>query len=283
MAWPARLFDMQAPVIAGTETERLCRRVAELEAEAAELRRERRVTIEAEASKAALRASEVRFRLVVENATNHAIFTMDLDRRITGWNVGAERVLGWAETEIVGQPADVIFTPEDREAGVPGQEARGAVEDGRAEDLRWHLKRDGSRLWANGVTLPLRDATGTVQGLLKILRDKTTEKRAAVQLREQAAFLQSVLASSGDCIKVLDLDGRLAYMSEDGQRMMEVSDFNAIRGCPLPDLWQEQGRAVARAAVEAAKAGGTGHFQAAADQGHSVLITRCRGRAAGRS
>lgn len=114
---------------------------------------------------------------------------MDLDRRVTGWNVGAERVLGWTEAEVVGQPADVIFTPEDREAGAPEQEARGAVEQGRAEDVRWHLRRDGSRLWANGVMLPLRDDAGTIQGLLKILRDKMAEKRAGDELRERAGFL----------------------------------------------------------------------------------------------
>jgi len=247
------------------EAERLSRRVAALEAEIADMRQARRVAVEIEASRAALRDSEARYRLVVESATDYAIFTMDLARRITGWNVGAERVLGWAEAEVVGQPADVIFTPEDREAGAPEQEARGAVEEGRAEDVRWHLKRDGSRLWANGVMLPLRDDAGSIQGLLKILRDKTAEKRAGDELREQAGFLQSVLASSGDCIKVLDLDGRLVFMSEGGQRVMEVSDYNAIRGCPWPDFWQGQGNADARAAVDAAKAGGAGHFQGAAN------------------
>ena len=78
-------------------------------------------------------------------------------------------------------------------------------------------------------------------------------------------FLSSVLAASDDCIKVLDLDAKLVFMSEGGQRVMEVSDFNAIRGCPWTDFWQGQGNADARAAVEAAQAGGAGHFQGAAD------------------
>ncbi len=248
-----------------TETERLRRRVAALEAEIADMRQARRVAVEIEAGRAALRDSEARYRLVIESATDYAIFTMDLDRRVTGWNVGAERVLGWTEAEAVGQPADMIFTPEDRKAGAPEQEARSAVEEGRAEDVRWHLKRDGSHLWANGVMLPLRDDAGSIRGLLKILRDKTAEKRAGDELREQAGFLQSVLASSGDCIKVLDLDGRLVFMSEGGQRVMEVGDFNAIRGCPWTDFWQGQGNADAEAAVETAKAGGTGRFQGAAN------------------
>ena len=80
-----------------------------------------------------------------------------------------------------------------------------------------------------------------------------------------AGFLHSVLASSNDCIKVLDLDAKLVFMSEGGQRVMEVSDFNAIQGCPWPDFWHGEGHAQARAAVEAAKAGRVGHFHGAAN------------------
>lgn len=74
-------------------------------------------------------------------------------------------------------------------------------------------------------------------------------------------FLRSVLAASADCIKVLDLDANLVFMTEAGQRIMEVSDFNAIRGCPWPDFWRDQGHVDAKAAVAAARAGGVGHFQ----------------------
>jgi PAS domain S-box-containing protein len=186
----------------------------ENEAQAAELaglRRARRVAVELEAGHAALRASEARYRLIVESATDYAIFTMDLDRRITGWNVGAERVLGWREDEIVGLPVDVIFTPEDREAGAPGWEARGAVEEGRAEDVRWHMRRDGSRLWANGIMLPLRDDAGAIQGLLKILRDKTAEKRAEEALRESEARFRHLADSAPALIWMTDEQGRVAF------------------------------------------------------------------------
>ena len=94
---------------------------------------------------------------------------------------------------------------------------------------------------------------------------RATRPMAGTAYGADAGFLQSVLASSGDCIKVLDLDGRLVFMSEGGQRVMEVSDFNAIRGCPWPDFWQDRGNIEARAAMDAAKAGGTGRFQGAAN------------------
>ena len=80
-----------------------------------------------------------------------------------------------------------------------------------------------------------------------------------------AEFFRSVLAASEDCIEVLDLDGRLVFMSEGGQRVMEVSDFSAIRGCPWPDFWQGDGRIEAKAAVAAARAGGSARFQGYAD------------------
>ena len=257
--------------VTGVDSE-LRRRIAELEVENEELRRAQRSPVELEASRAALQESKVRYRLVVESATDYAIFTMDLERRVTSWNAGAERVLGWKEGDILGRSADVIFTPEHRQAGVPAQEARSALVEGRADDNRWHLRRDGSRLWANGVMLPLRDATGASQGLLKILRDKTAEKRTTDELREKAGFLERVLESSADCIKVLDLEGRLEFLSAGGRAAMEIDDFGVFRGRPWVDFWNgsEAGQA-ALTALKAAQAGGTGRFQGAAPTAKGTL------------
>lgn len=77
--------------------------------------------------------------------------------------------------------------------------------------------------------------------------------------------MRSLLAASDDCIKVIGLDGALNFMSEGGQRVMEVSDFNAIKGCPWPDFWQGEGNAEAKAAIEAARNGRSARFQGAAN------------------
>ena len=90
-----------------------------------------------------------------------------------------------------------------------------------------------------------------IQAALEDSRDK---------LAASEAFMRSVLASSSDCIKVLDLEGRLRFMSDGGMKVMEVSDFNAIEGCPWPDFWQGQGNADAVAALAAARRGESGHF-----------------------
>jgi PAS domain S-box-containing protein len=92
-------------------------------------------------------------------------------------------------------------------------------------------------------------------------RRLTVEKDDALaRFAEREAFLSGVLSSSTDCIKILDLDARLTFMSEGGQKVMEVSDFTAIAGCPWPDFWRDKGNDEARAAIAAAKAGQSRSF-----------------------
>jgi two-component sensor histidine kinase len=76
--------------------------------------------------------------------------------------------------------------------------------------------------------------------------------------------LRGVLAGCGDCIKILDLDGNLQFMSEGGKKVMEVTDFSVLKGCPWPDFWTDAGHDEARRAVMTAKAGGTARFQGGA-------------------
>jgi PAS domain S-box-containing protein len=202
---------------------------------------------------------------LLESATDYAIITMDLDGLVTSWNEGARRILLWTEEEILGRPASVFFTLEDRQAGIPHAELTDALEHGRGTDERWHQRKDGTRFWANGEMMPLRDEAGAVIGVIKILRDRTPQRQAAERQRADAEFLRSVLAASADCIKVLDLDARITFMSEGGQRLMQVHDFDTVRGRRWPDFWQGQGRHDAEAALVAAMQGGTGHFQGPAD------------------
>lgn len=141
-------------------------------------------------AEAALRDSESRFRLIVESAKDYAIFTLDLHGMITTWNSGAERLLGYTEAEIVGQPSHMIFTPEDRESGQAQQELQKTLSEGRAEDNRWHLRKDGSRFFASGYMMQLHDEAGNLQGLVKILRDMTE----AHQAKERDQFLSQASA-----------------------------------------------------------------------------------------
>jgi PAS domain S-box-containing protein len=208
---------------------------------------------------------ERRHRAIFDSAVDFAIVATDLMGAVTDWNRGAERIFGWSSAEMFGEPAEVFFTPEDRSEGRPSYEMRQALEAGRASDERWHLRKDGTRFWASGEMMPLRGDGGAHVGYLKIVRDRTQHRLDAEKQRADAEFLRGLLASSADCIKVLDLDGNLLFMSEGGMRVMEVDDFESIRGCPWPDLWRGQGNADALAALETARNGGVGHFLGAAE------------------
>lgn len=129
--------------------------------------------------------AETRYRLILESATDYAIITMDNERRVTEWNIGAQNVLGWTEQEMLGRSADVIFTDDDRAAGSPEAEAATADRDGRAADERWHVRKDSTRFWANGMMTPMRG-----NGYLKILRDRTPERKAEDRQRLLLAELQ---------------------------------------------------------------------------------------------
>jgi PAS domain S-box-containing protein len=129
--------------------------------------------------------SEQRLRFFIETVADYAIFTVNTENLIDTWNTGAERLLGWSESEAIGRPAEMVFTPEDRAAGEPEKEFRTAADKGSAADERVHIRKDGSRFWASGTLMAMRDANGVNRGFAKIMRDNT-ERRQAQENLERA-------------------------------------------------------------------------------------------------
>jgi len=132
----------------------------------------------------ALRRSEERMRILIESANDYAIFTTDSERRIDSWNAGAQTVFGYSEREILGQQADILFTPEDRAKGDAEREVETARQKGRAQNERWHARKDGSIFYGSGSVMPLRYEEGAVRGFVKIMRDLTESKRTQEDMRE---------------------------------------------------------------------------------------------------
>src|SRR5215217_6092328 len=126
----------------------------------------------------ALQQSEQRYERLVEAAKDYAIFMTDAEGRVSTWNEGAQRLFGYGEGEIVGEDASVLFTPEDREGGAPERELQKVRNEGRAEDERWHMRKDGSRFWASGFVRPAFDERDNLIGFSKVARDLTERKRA---------------------------------------------------------------------------------------------------------
>ena len=141
----------------------------------------------AEAALEARSQGEERFRLLVENAKDYAILMVGPDGRIAEWNAGAERLFGYGEEEIVGEPSSLLFAPEDVRRGAPEEELRRAKEEGRAEDERWHVRKDGSRFLASGFVRPILDEEQkNLRGFVKVMRDITEHRESQEALERQA-------------------------------------------------------------------------------------------------
>jgi len=150
------------------------------------------------------------FELLVESSIDFAIFTTDPDGLITSWNVGAERLFGYAEDQMLGHSADVIFTAADRAAAVPQKERSEASIHGRAADERWHQRKDGSRFWASGLMMPLRDRGA---GFVKIARDRTEQHQAGERLRENEQRFRLLATSIPQLVFLTRPDGYRTWPS----------------------------------------------------------------------
>ncbi|WP_165982903.1 PAS domain S-box protein [Dankookia rubra] len=131
-----------------------------------------------------LRATEERFRLIVEAARDYAIFVTDAEDWITDWFPGAEIVFGWKAAEAVGQHSSTLFTPEDRAHHVDQDEIETARLHGVAPNVRWHIRKDGRRVFIDGTVIALRGRDGGLRGFLKIGQDVTERRAVEEQLRE---------------------------------------------------------------------------------------------------
>jgi PAS domain S-box-containing protein len=140
-----------------------------------------------------LRRSEERFRLLLEGIEDYAIFMLDAEGRVASWNAGAQRITGYAASEILGETFARFYPPEDAALGLPEEELRTATLNRRAEARGWRVRKDGTRYWADVVVTALHDDTGQLRGFAKIVRDLSDRKRMEI-LEEEGRHLTEFLA-----------------------------------------------------------------------------------------
>jgi PAS domain S-box-containing protein len=206
-----------------------------------------------EASRPSVRSEEL-FRLVAENVEDFAIFAVDLDGNVASWNPGVEKLLGYAEGEWVGRDACIIFTPEDNERDACGREMRTAGEIGRAEDQRWHVRKDGTRFWANGVMMALRDDAGRLRGFAKVMRDETARKLTEDRLRESEERFQRLVDLSPDAIAV-HAGGVLLFINTAGAKLLRAEGPEQLVGRPIAELIHPDYHGIIRERIEKASRG----------------------------
>jgi two-component system CheB/CheR fusion protein len=178
-----------------------------------------------------LAEEERRMQLVAASTKDYAIITQDPKGRVTSWNSGAQRIFGYREEEVLGELIDIIFTPEDRENGAPIQEMSTAKRDGRAEDERWHMRKDGSRFFCSGVMTLLED--GEMRGFAKIARDLTGNKEAEARREEVLARETSNRRQAEDASRMRE--EFLAVLSHELKQPLNLIHLNAELLKRMPD------------------------------------------------
>ena len=184
------------------------------------------------------------FDVLIDSVLDYAFITFDLDSRITSWNAGATRILGYSEAEILSQPGALFFTLEDRRNGEVERELASALQEGRAEDERWHLRKDGSVFWGSGVTTLLRDGSGQPVGFAKVFRDLTSQRAAQEALRESENRFRLFADNVRDhALFQVNPAGRISDWNSGAERLFGYT-APEILGHPVYELFPPEDRAI---------------------------------------
>ena len=190
------------------------------------------------------------WRQIVDGATDTAIISTNRHGEVSSWNLGAERILGWSEKEMIGLTLDRIFTPEGQQRRQFALEIEDAISKGKGGgEEGWRVRKDGSRIWAVGELTPIRTRDGAIVGFTKILRDRTAQRQAEEEVRQDRRTLEvlnraaSALALETDRHRVVQIVtdagveltgaqfGAFFYnvVNESGERYL----LSAVSGAPL--------------------------------------------------
>ncbi|MEZ0243000.1 MAG: PAS domain S-box protein [Sphingomonas sp.] len=178
--------------------------------------------------------------LLIDGATDYAIYMLDPEGRVAIWNKGAERLKGWTEQEIVGRHASIFYPEAARAAGKPEQDLERARTEGKLEEEDWRVRKDGSEFLAHVSITALHDPSGALRGYGKVIRDVTEQRARERQLSASATQFRSILATVPDAMIVIDSVGSILSFSSAAERLFgfeeaEIRGHNVSALMPSPD------------------------------------------------
>jgi PAS domain S-box-containing protein len=141
--------------------------------------------------------------LLLSQTRDVALILLDSGGSLIGWEGACERIFGYTRQEVLGHPFDLLFIPEDRALGIPAHELAVAAANSKAEDDRWHVRKDGTRIWMSGITIPLRGAEREILAYGKIARDRTDLKSQIDTLTRRVQVLSAADQERAHFLKTL--------------------------------------------------------------------------------
>jgi PAS domain S-box-containing protein len=182
-----------------------------------------------------LREREEQLRSLLEGVKDYAIIMLDPDGRVTSWNAGAERITGYPEAEILGEPFSRFYRASDVAAGEVTRALAAAARTGRFENQGWGVRRDETQFWADVVITPVRDQAGRLRGFSTVTRDITERRRAEEAVRASESKLRGVLDLAPDAIVIVNADGRIVLANGQAQQLFKYS-LDELTGQPVEVL-----------------------------------------------
>lgn len=193
-----------------------------------------------DADKESLRASEERFRILIEGVKDYAIFMLDPAGNVLIWNSGAERIIGYNAQEAIGKNQALYYPPDDIAEGKPQRELEQAELLGSLNEEGWRVRKGGAHFWSHGVLTALYDGSGKLRGFAKVTRDLTERKLSEEKLRSSEERLRFLIEGVKDyAIFMLDPVGNVLTWNSGAELIFGYKAAQVI-GEPYSQFFQSE-------------------------------------------
>jgi diguanylate cyclase (GGDEF)-like protein/PAS domain S-box-containing protein len=184
-----------------------------------------------------------RLGLLMDAASDYAIFMLDPDGRVATWDPGADQFMGYSAKEIIGGSFSRFYPPEDIALGKPAWELKKAAREGRIETEGWRVRKDGTRFWADVVITAVHDAEGQLLGFGKVTRELTERHQAEQALRESETRFWALLEAALDPIVIVDESGVIMMANAQAENLLRYQREELLGspvGMLLPELLADE-------------------------------------------